>query len=228
MLTKNEMARFIDHTLLKPDSTRDDINHLCQEAIRFNFYSVCVNPIYVSLASKILQGSDVKVCSVVGFPFGSNVPEVKAFEAEKAILDGANEIDMVINLGALKSGNLEKVRKDIQGVVNKAKDVQKDVKIKVIIETGLLSEKEKIIACKIVKESGADFVKTSTGINSTGATIEDVKLLRKSVGAELGVKASGGIRSYETAKNLITAGASRLGTSSGSKIINEIKEKEQK
>ena len=224
MLSKKEMARFIDHTLLKPAATRDDINYLCQEALSFNFYSVCVNPVYVSLASKILQGSDVKVCCVVGFPFGSNVSEVKAFEAEKAILDGANEIDMVISLGALKSGELEEVRNDIQGVVRKAKLAKKDVKVKVIIETGLLSKEEKIIACKLVKESGADFVKTSTGINSTGATIEDIILLRKCVGSEFGVKASGGIRSYEAAINLINAGASRLGTSSGSKIINEIKE----
>lgn len=224
MLAKDEMARFIDHTLLKPAATREDIKHLCQEALDFNFYSVCVNPVYVSFASKILEGSDVKVCCVVGFPFGANVSEVKAFEAEKAILDGADEIDMVINLGALKSGDLKEVRKDIQGVVKKAKLTHKEVKVKVIIETGLLSNEEKVIACKLVKDSGADFVKTSTGINSTGATIQDVILLRKNVGVEFGVKASGGIRSYDAAKNLISAGASRLGTSSGVKIINELKE----
>ena len=224
MLAKDEMARFIDHTLLKPAATREDIKHLCQEALDFNFYSVCVNPVYVSFASKILEGSDVKVCCVVGFPFGANVSEVKAFEAEKAILDGADEIDMVINLGALKSGDLKEVRKDIKGVVRKAKLAHKEVKVKVIIETGLLSDEEKVIASKLVKDSGADFVKTSTGINSTGATIQDIILLRNSVGLEFGVKASGGIRSYEAAINLIDAGASRLGTSSGIKIINDIKE----
>lgn len=224
MINKKDMARLIDHTLLKPAATKDDIVLLCKEAISFDFYSVCVNPVYVLFASKILSKSKVKVCCVVGFPLGSNASEVKAFEAEKAILDGADEIDMVINLGALKTGDIKEVKQDIQGVVDKAKLAQKDVKVKVIIETGLLSKKEKISACKLVKDSGADFVKTSTGINSTGATVEDIKLIRKIVGSDFGVKASGGIRTYKDAEDLIDAGASRLGTSSGSKIIKEIKD----
>ncbi len=223
MISRKEMARFIDQTLLKPAATTDDIKLLCQEAMNLGFWSVCVNPSYVSLASKILRNSDVKVCSVVGFPFGANTLEVKTYEAEKAIKDGANEIDMVINLGALKSGNLKFVRQDISGVVNKANFIQREIIVKVIIETGLLSEDEKTIACELVKESGANFVKTSTGINSTGATVQDVKLLRKLVGPEFGVKASGGIKTFEDAINLIKAGATRLGTSSGSLIIKEIK-----
>lgn len=225
MLTKREMARFIDHTLLKPAATKDDIHHLCQEAMSFNFYSVCVNPVYVSLASKILQGSDVKVCCVVGFPLGTNTSEVKAFEAKKAIKEGVDEIDMVINLGALKSGNLNLVKNEIKSIVNIAEDAKNGIVVKVIIETGLLNEEEKIIACKLVKEAGANFVKTSTGINSTGATIQDVKLLRRIVGPKFGVKASGGIRSFKDAINLIKAGANRLGTSSGSLIIKEMKTK---
>lgn len=223
MISRKEMARFIDQTLLKPAATTYDIKLLCQEAMNLGFWSVCVNPSYVSLASEILRNSDVKVCSVVGFPFGANTLEVKTFEAEKAIKDGANEIDMVINLGALKSGNLKFVRQDISSIVNKANSIQREIIVKVIIETGLLSEDEKTIACELVKESGANFVKTSTGINSTGATVQDVKLLRKIVGSEFGVKASGGIRTFEDAINLIKAGATRLGTSSGSLIIKEIK-----
>jgi deoxyribose-phosphate aldolase len=217
------MASFIDHTLLKPDATKDQIRRLCEEALSFGFWSVCVNPSYVSLAARILQNTQVKVCCVVGFPLGANTEEVKVLEAEKAIIDGANEIDMVINLGALKSLNYELVKRDIMNIVKKAKDTQRDILVKVIIETGLLSHEEKVVACKLVKESGAHFVKTSTGINTTGATFQDVKLLRKTVGPKLGVKASGGIRTYPDALNLIKAGATRLGTSSGLAIINAMK-----
>jgi deoxyribose-phosphate aldolase len=222
MINREKMASFIDHTLLKPDVTKEQIRSLCEEAMNFGFWSVCVNPSYISLASRILRDSQVKVCGVVGFPLGANKPEVKAFEAEKAIKDGANEIDMVINLGALKSGNYEMVKRDIMDVVKKAEDAQRNIIVKVIIETGLLSDEEKIFATHLVKESGAHFVKTSTGINTSGATIEDIKLLRKTVGPNFGVKASGGIRTYADAIKLIKAGATRIGTSSGSLIIKTI------
>lgn len=217
------MASLIDQTLLKPDATKDDIGRLCQEAINYGFHSVCVNPSYISLAASALKDSHVKVCSVVGFPLGANTPEVKAFEAEKAIKDGTNEIDMVINLGALKSGDYELVKKDIGAVIKQAARFQKDIIVKVIIETGLLSDEEKALACQVVKESGANFVKTSTGINTRGATVQDVKFIRKIVGPEFGIKASGGIRSYGDAMKLVEVGATRIGTSSGSSIINGIK-----
>jgi deoxyribose-phosphate aldolase len=222
MITREKMASLIDHTLLKPDATKDDIKRLCQEAMNYGFRSVCVNPSYISLASRILRDSQVKVCSVVGFPLGANTPEVKAFEAEKAIRDGANEIDMVINLGALKSGDYELVKRDIGDIVKKGDRAQGEIIVKVIIETGLLSDDEKVFACQLVKESGASFVKTSTGLNTRGATVQDVKFIRKLVGPEFGVKASGGIRTYRDAMNLIKAGANRIGTSSGSLIIKAI------
>ena len=219
MITREKMASLIDQTLLKPDATKDDIRRLCQEAMNYGFWSVCVNPSYISLAASILQDTEVKICSVVGFPLGANTPEVKAFEAEKALRDGANEIDMVINLGALKSGDYELVKRDTRYVVEKGIRFQRDTIVKVIIETGLLSDNEKALACKIVKESGANFVKTSTGINTRGATVQDVKFIRKLVGPEFGVKASGGIRTYGEAVKLIEAGANRIGTSSGISII---------
>jgi len=221
MITKKRLAKLIDHTLLKPDATKDDITRLCKEAKKYGFWSVCVNPTYVSLATEILRGSDVKVCSVVGFPLGANVSEVKAFEAEKAISDGASEIDMVINIGGLKSHDYELVKRDICKVVERAKALRKDTIVKVIIETGLLTEDEKVLACRLVKEAGADFVKTSTGLNSSGATIHDVKLLRKTVGPNFGVKASGGIKTCRNAIELVKAGANRIGTSSGVAIIGE-------
>ena len=221
MIAKKRLAKLIDHTLLKPDATEDDITRLCKEAKKYGFWSVCVNPAYVSLATKILRGSNVKVCSVVGFPLGANVSEVKAFEAEKAINDGASEIDMVINIGGLKSHDYELVERDIHKVVERAKALRKDTIVKVIIETGLLTEDEKVLACRLVKEAGADFVKTSTGLNSSGATIHDVKLLRKTVGPNFGVKASGGIKTYRNAIELVKAGANRIGTSSGVAIIGE-------
>ena len=221
MITKKRLAKLIDHTLLKPNATTNDITCLCKEAKKYGFWSVCVNPTYVSLATEILRGSDVKVCSVVGFPLGANVSEVKAFEAEKAISDGASEIDMVINIGGLKSHDYELVERDIHKVVERAKALRKDTIVKVIIETGLLTEDEKVLACRLVKEAGADFVKTSTGLNSSGATIHDVKLLRKTVGPNFGVKASGGIKTYRNAIELVKAGANRIGTSSGVAIIGE-------
>jgi len=219
MITKEKMASLIDQTLLKPDATKNDIRRLCQEAMNYGFWSVCVNPSYISLAATILRDTEVKICSVVGFPLGANTPEVKALEAEKALRDGANEIDMVINLGALKSGDYELVKRDITYVVKQGIRFQRDTIVKVIIETGLLSDNEKALACQVVKESGANFVKTSTGINTRGATVQDVKFIRKIVGPEFGVKASGGIRTYGEAVKLIEAGANRIGTSSGISII---------
>ena len=221
MISKEELAGLIDHTILKPQTSEIEVAKICQEAINYGFWSVCVNPSYVSFASRSIRNKPIRVCSVVGFPFGSNTVEVKVHEATKAIQDGANEIDMVINLGALKSGNNELVRHEIESVVEAGK-CQKDTIIKVIIETGLLSEKEKIRVCELVKNSGADFVKTSTGFNSSGATTSDVELLRNVVGSDFGVKASGGIRSYDDAIKMIEAGANRIGTSSGVAIINEI------
>ncbi len=221
MITKEQLAKSIEHTLLKPDATKDSIIQLCEEAKNYNFWSVCVNPTYISLASDILRGTNVKVCGVIGFPFGANVPDVKALEAERAILDGANEIDMVVNIGALKSHDYDLVKKDISKVVEHARACQKDIIIKVIIETGLLTEDEKVLACNLVKDAGANFVKTSTGFNTSGATIHDVRLIKNSVGTNLGVKASGGIKTFHEAIKLIKAGANRIGTSSGVDIIEE-------
>ncbi len=221
MITKEQLAKLIDHTLLKPDATKDDINRLCEEAKKYGFWSVCVNPAYVSLATEILAETDVKVCSVVGFPLGANAPEVKALEAERAVNDGASEIDMVINIGALKSRDYELVEEDIRKVVERAK-ARRDTVVKVIIEAGLLTEDEKVLACRLVKESGADFVKTSTGLNAPGATVEDIKLMRSVVGSDFGVKASGGIRTYRDAAKFVEAGANRIGTSSGIAIIEEV------
>lgn len=220
MVTKEQLAKLIDHTLLKPDATKDDIKRLCEEAMKHSFWSVCVNPTYVSLATDILGGTEVKVCSVVGFPLGANTPEMKALEAERAINDGASEIDMVINIGALKSRDYEIVKRDIREVVEHAK-ARKDTVVKVIIETGLLTEEEKVMASRLVKESGADFVKTSTGFNAPGANVHDVKLIRKTVGPDFGLKASGGIRTYRDAVKLIETGANRIGTSSGIAIVGE-------
>jgi len=221
MITKEQLAKLIDHTLLKPDATKDDIKRLCEEAKKYGFWSVCVNPTYVSLATDILGETDVKVCSVVGFPLGANTPEVKALEAERAVNDGASEIDMVMNIGALKSRDYELVKEDIRKVVERAQ-ARKNTVVKVIIEAGLLTEDEKVLACRLVKESGADFVKTSTGFNAPGATVHDVKLMRSVVGSDFGVKASGGIRTYRDAAKLVEAGANRIGTSSGVAIIEEV------
>ena len=221
MLDKKNLARLIDHTLLRADATRDDIKRLCQEAKKFGFWSVCVNPTYVRLATEVLRRTEVKVCSVVGFPLGASVSKVKTFEAENAVKDGAREIDMVIDIGALKSGDRELVKRDIQEVVDRVKGLEKGTVVKAIIEARLLTQNEKVLACKLVKEAGADFVKTSTGFNGSGATVNDVRLIRTVVGPSFGVKAAGGIKTYLDAVNLIKAGANRIGTSSGVLIIGE-------
>ena len=211
------LARMIDHTLLKPDATADQIAQLCFEARKYHFASVCVNPTNVKLCSDLLKGSDVEVCTVIGFPLGATSTEVKAFETQNAIDHGATEIDMVINIGALKAGDNDLVARDIQEVVKVAHKA--GAIVKVIIETALLTDEEKVIASLLAKEAGADFVKTSTGFSSGGATVHDVALMRKAVGPELGVKAAGGIHSQEEAKQMIAAGATRLGASAGVKII---------
>lgn len=212
-----DLAKTIDHTLLKPDATQEQIAQLCFEARKYGFASVCVNPTWVELCAKLLNGSPVKVCSVIGFPLGATSPEVKAFETQNAIEHGACEIDMVINIGALKARDLEQVARDIHGVVTTAH--AGGAIVKVIIEAVLLTDEEKTIACLLSKEAGADFVKTSTGFASGGATVHDVALMRKAVGPAMGVKAAGGVRTYEDAENMIKAGATRIGASAGVKIL---------
>lgn len=217
-----DIARCIDHTILKPDATEDDIIKLCAEAREFQFASVCVSPSYVPLAARELAGSPVKVCTVVGFPSGAHMPEIKAMEARRAIREGAKEIDMVINIGALKSGNDELVYRDIRTVVETCNDGSAISKI--IIEAALLTEDEKVRACTIAKQAKANYVKTSTGFGPGGATAEDVVLMSKIVGqAGLGVKAAGGIKSYDDAQKMIEAGATRLGASAGIKILQQAK-----
>jgi deoxyribose-phosphate aldolase len=211
------LAKYIDHTLLKPDATQQEIAQLCFEARKYGFASVCVNPTWVNLCAELLKGSPVKVCTVIGFPLGATSSEAKAFETETAIRQGATEIDMVINIGALKARDLETVARDIRGVVNAAH--AHGILVKVIIETALLTDEEKTIASLISKEAGADFVKTSTGFAGGGATIHDVELMRKAVGPQMGVKASGGVKTYEDAASMIKAGATRIGASAGVKII---------
>jgi deoxyribose-phosphate aldolase len=209
------IASYIDHTLLKPIAQSKDIEQLCKEAREHNFASVCVNPCWVSYASKLLEGSSVKVCTVIGFPLGANDSGVKAFEAKTAIEQGASEVDMVINIGALKEGNYETVKKDIEAV----RKASAGKVLKVIIETSYLTDEEKQKVCEICAACGADFVKTSTGFSSNGATEYDVALMAKAAGEKVKVKASGGIRTREDALKMINAGASRLGTSAGVKII---------
>lgn len=211
------IAMMIDHTLLKPDATQDQIAQLCYEARKYSFASVCVNPTHVQLCAELLHGSEVKVCTVIGFPLGATPPEVKIFETQKAINDGATEIDMVINIGAIKSGDYELAAKDIRGVVMAAH--KEGALVKVIIETSLLTREEKVAACLLAKEAEADFVKTSTGFSGGGATTEDIALMRQVVGPGLGVKASGGVKSREDAQSMITAGATRIGASAGVSII---------
>jgi deoxyribose-phosphate aldolase len=212
-----DLAGMIDHTLLKPEATPDQIAQLCFEARKYGFASVCINPAWVELCAKLLEGSPVKVCTVIGFPLGASAPEVKAFEAKNAIEHGAAEIDMVINIGALKARDLELVARDIRGVVM-ASHAGKAI-VKVIIEAALLTDEEKTISSLLSKEAGADFVKTSTGFASGGATVHDVELMRRAVGSELGIKAAGGVRTYEDAEKMIKAGATRIGASAGVKII---------
>jgi len=211
------LAKMIDHTLLKPDATPEQIAQLCFEARKYQFASVCVNPTWVRLCAQLLEGSPVKVCTVIGFPLGATSSEVKAFEAVKAMDQGATEIDMVINIGALKARELEVVAQDICGVVNAVH--ARGFIVKVILETVLLTDEEKTIACLLSKEAGADFVKTSTGFAGGGATVHDVALMRRVVGPEIGVKASGGVRTYEDAESMIKAGATRIGASAGIKIM---------
>ncbi|WP_342488451.1 deoxyribose-phosphate aldolase [Cytobacillus sp. FSL W7-1323] len=213
----NNIAKMIDHTLLKADATVEQINTLCNEAKENGFASVCVNPTWVSQAAKLLQGSDVAVCTVIGFPLGASDKEVKSFETTQAIKQGATEVDMVINIGALKSGKLEIVEEDIRAVVEAADG---KALTKVIIETSLLTDAEKVIACQLAVKAGADYVKTSTGFSTGGATVADVKLMRETVGPDIGVKASGGVRSAEDAQAVIDAGATRIGASSGIAIVN--------
>ena len=218
-MNKFELARYIDHTLLKPDAKEGDIIKLCKEALEYKFASVCVNASHVKLAYSFLQGTEVRVCTVAGFPLGATTKEAKAFEASQAIENGAAEIDMVINIGALKSGKLDAVKEDIREVAGVCKD---KALLKVIIETCLLTDEEKVTACLLSMEAGADFVKTSTGFSVSGATVEDIKLMRRTIGPNMGVKASGGIRNLESALKMIEAGASRIGASASVSIVNEL------
>ncbi len=211
-----ELAKYIDHTLLKPESTREDILRVCEEAKHYNTASVCVNPFWIGFVAEQLRGTDIKPCCVIGFPLGATLPEVKAFETTAAICDGAKEVDMVINVGALRGGELETVYEDIKAVVDAAAG---KALVKVIIETCLLTDEQKVVACELAKKAGADFVKTSTGFSTGGAKVEDIRLMRETVGPEMGVKASGGVRSKADAEAMIAAGATRIGASSSKKII---------
>ncbi len=211
------LAKLIDHTLLKPEATPSQIRKLCEEARQYGFASVCVNPANVRLCAELLRGSPVKVCSVVGFPLGATLPEVKVFETQRVIELGATEVDMVINIGALKGGDSELVARDIRGVVQTAHAA--GALVKVIIETALLTDEEKVIACLLAKEAGADFVKTSTGFSTGGATVADVALMRRVVGPSVGVKAAGGIHTREDAESMVRAGATRIGASAGVRIV---------
>lgn len=213
-----DLAGMIDHTLLKPEATIHDIEKLCDEARKYGFASVCVHPCYVSLCAKLLRGSDVKVCTVIGFPLGATLTAVKAFETETAIRDGAQEVDMVMNVGMLKSRQYEYVENDIFAVVSTARRYR--VLTKVILETGLLTDEEKVKACMLAKRAGADFVKTSTGFGKGGATVGDIALMRRVVGSAMGVKASGGVRTREDALAMVAHGADRIGASASVKIVS--------
>ena len=220
-LTESEVAKLIDHTLLKPDATQDEIRKLCEEALQCQFASVCVNPWNVAQSAELLRGSMVKVCTVVGFPLGATLPEVKVFEAQKSIERGAQEVDMVINIGALKSGRAGAVEADIHGVV--AASHHSGAICKVIIETCLLRRDEKIQASLAAKNAGADFVKTSTGFSTAGATPEDLRLIRETIGPNTGIKAAGGVRTLEDLQKMVEAGATRIGASAGVKIIQQLR-----
>ncbi len=216
ILTPASIAKYIDHTLLKPDATLDEIDKLCDEAIQYGFYSVCVNSCWVEHCAKRLRGTGVKVASVVGFPLGAMDSRSKSFETRNAVENGADEIDMVMNIGMLKSGNLKQVEDDIRWVLRACRPT---TVLKVILENALLTDSEKVIACQIVKRAGAHYVKTSTGFSKSGATVSDVALMRRTVGPKMGVKAAGGIRNFETAKAMIEAGATRIGASSSVAIV---------
>ncbi len=217
--TAHDWASLIDHTLLKPEANEADIKKLCDEAAQFGFASVCVNPGWVKKAAEFLRGSGVPVCTVIGFPLGATLPDVKAYEARRAIFNGAREVDMVINIGALKSGDDCAVEDDIRAVADAAHE--NGVLCKVIIETALLTDEEKVRACLAAKNAGADFVKTSTGFSKGGATVEDISLMRRTVGRALGVKASGGVKGIDDARAMFEAGATRIGASVGVKIAQE-------
>lgn len=217
--TAHDWASLIDHTLLRPEASESDIRKLCEEAAKFGFASVCVNPAWVKKAAEFLRGSGVPVCTVIGFPLGATLPDVKAFEARRSIFNGAREVDMVINIGALKSGDDCAVEDDIRAVAQAAHE--NGVLLKVIIETALLTDEEKVRACLASKNAGADFVKTSTGFAKGGATVDDVALMRRTVGSALGVKASGGVKGIDDARAMFEAGATRIGASVGVKIAQE-------
>ncbi|MDD4170423.1 MAG: deoxyribose-phosphate aldolase [Desulfotomaculaceae bacterium] len=223
LITLKELARFIDHTLLRPEATEKDVVALCDEARKFGFAAVCVNPCYVGLAYRELKQARVSVCSVIGFPLGAAEPAVKAAEAAAAVRAGASEIDVVMNIGFLKSGLSGQVRADLDGVVTAARHEREKVIVKVILETCLLSNDEKVLASQITVAAGADYVKTSTGFGEGGALASDVRLLRNSVGPEFGVKASGGISDLASVLSMLKEGADRIGTSSGVKIIKEFR-----
>ena len=215
----SDVAQLIDHTLLKPDATGQEIERLCREAAEHRFATVCVNPVWVSTCASLLRGTPVLVCSVVGFPLGATTTDVKGFETRRVIFDGAREVDMVINIGALKSGDLRTVERDIDAVAQPCRDC--GVVSKVIIEAAYLSDEEKVTACTLAKAAGADFVKTSTGFGPGGATVADVALMRRVVGADMGVKAAGGVRDLDSLKAMVAAGASRVGASAGVKILRD-------
>jgi len=221
-----EVAALIDHTLLKPDATRQNIEELCREAAQFKFATVCVNPVWVALAARWLSTTGVRVCSVVGFPLGATTADVKGYETRRAIFDGAREIDMVINIGALKSGDLRTVERDVEAVTAPCRDC--GVLSKVIIEAALLTDDEKVTACTLAKTAGADYVKTSTGFGPGGATAADVTLMRRVVGAEMGVKAAGGVRDLQGLQAMVAAGATRVGASAGVKIVQQARSEKPK
>lgn len=213
------VAAMIDHTLLKPDASRAEVETLCREAAQFGFATVCVNPTWVAVCARLLRGTPVKVTSVVGFPLGATTPDVKNYETRRALFDGAGEIDMVINVGALKSGDLRAVERDIEAVAAPCREA--GAVSKVIIEAALLTDDEKVTACTLAKAAGADYVKTSTGFGPGGATVADVALMRRVVGEEMGVKAAGGVRDLESLKAMVAAGATRVGASAGVRIVQE-------
>lgn len=222
-MTGGEVAKLIDHTLLKPEAARQDIEALCREALEFKFANVCINPVWATLVARLLDGSGVGVCAVVGFPFGATPSEVKACEARRVIADGAREIDMVINVGAIKSRDFEEVKRDIEEVTAACRNG--NAITKVIIEAALLTYDEKVAACGVAKAAGADFVKTSTGFGPGGATTADVTLIRRAVGKTMGIKAAGGIRDLAAVEAMVLAGATRIGTSAGVRIVREAEKK---